>query len=309
MQWSGCGTAAMGFRIMIAVLSLCSTCLPGVGRAAQLDAQRIGQIVGVKATATAHGVVRVGWARDDVSVKVDGFAMHPFMGLGTWAAFQPAGDVAMVMGDTVLFEDEVNPAIDAALAAGIEITALHNHFFFDEPRVYFMHIGGHGPPEVLALAVRKVWDAAKEVRRRQHVPAKAFSGGIPRPGKLNTQALVKIVGAKGVADGGLFKITIGRTTEMHMMPLGGSMGITTWAAFAGSDEMAIVDGDFAMTAPEVSAVLKALRKTRINVVALHNHMMNEQPPIYFTHFWGKGKAADLAQGIRGALDAQKRATP
>jgi hypothetical protein len=294
---------------IIAGLGVCLVCLSGVGRAAQLDAQRIGQIVGVKATTTPDGVVRVGWARNDMPVKVDGFAMHPFMGLGTWAAFQSVSDAAVVMGDTVLFEDEVNPAIDAALAANIEITALHNHFFFDEPRVYFMHISGEGSPDDLAAGVKKVWDAVKEVRRKQAQPAKGFSGGIPKPGKLDTEALVKIVGAKGVAEGDLFKITIGRTTQMYTIPIGGSMGITTWMGFAGSDELAVVDGDFAMTSREVWAVLKALRKAGINVVALHNHMMNDDPPIYFTHFWGKGKAADLAQGIRSALDAQKAANP
>ena len=294
---------------IVALLFLGLALVAKSGASAELDARHLGEIVGAKATTAGDGVVRVGWARNDVVVKVDGFAMHPFMGLGTWAAFQPVADAAVLMGDTVLFEDEVNPAIDAAIAANIEITGLHNHFFFDEPRVYFMHIGGEGAPDDLAKGVKQIWDAAKEVRRRHTEPAKAFIGGVPQSGKLDTEALVKTIGAKGVSEGELFKITIGRTTQMYTIPFGGSMGVATWMGFAGSDELAVVDGDFAMTSQEVWAVLKALRKANINIVALHNHMMNDQPPIFFAHFWGKGKAADLARGLRDALDAQKAASP
>src|SRR5207237_8823813 len=129
----------------------------------ELFADKVGEIMGVKATATPDGVVRVAWPRKEVSVQVDGLSMRPFMGLGTWAAFQQSHDVAMLMGDTVLFEDEVNPAIDAAFANGLEVTGLHNHFFYDEPKVYFMHIGGHGSADELAHAVKAVWDAAKQV--------------------------------------------------------------------------------------------------------------------------------------------------
>jgi hypothetical protein len=282
---------------------------PTVVRSAALDAEKIGRIIGTKAITTPDGVVRVGWARKDVPVKVDGLPMHPFMGLGSWAAFQPVADATVMMGDTVLFEDEVNPAIDAALAANIEITALHNHFFYDEPRVYFMHIGGEGSVDDVAAGVRKVWDAIKEVRRGHPQIARRFPGDVPKIGKLDTDALSKIIGPKGVAEGNVFKITIGRSTAMYTIPLGGSMGITTWAAFAGSEELSVVDGDFAMTSREVPAVLKALRKGGINIVALHNHMMNEEPVIYFTHFWGKGKAQDLAKTLRNALDAQKAANP
>lgn len=277
---------------------------------ATLDAEKIGNIIGVKATTTADGVVRVGWPRKDVSVTVDGVSMQPFMGLGTWAAIQPVADGAVLMGDTVVFEDEVNPAIDAVLAANLEITALHNHFFFDQPRVYFMHIGGEGSAVELARGVRKVWDAIKEVRRQHPQPETRFAGEVPHKlGKLDTEALGTIVGVKGTSEGDVFKITIGKNTAMHTIPFGSSMGITTWAAFAGSDELAVVDGDFAMTSREVTTVLKALRKGGINIVALHNHMMNDEPVIYFTHFWGKGKSADLAKTIRSALDAQKTANP
>src|SRR6266481_5675663 len=138
--------------LVVGALLVVAFC-PGVSLADELSADNVSKIMGVKATTTPDGVVRVAWPRKEVSVQVDGLSMHPFMGLGTWAAFQNGHDGTMLMGDTVLFQDEVNPAIDAAFANGLEVTALHNHFFFDEPKVYFMHIGGHGDGEKLAHAV------------------------------------------------------------------------------------------------------------------------------------------------------------
>ena len=275
--------------------------------ACEFSVEKIAEIMQVKATTTPDGVVRVGWPRKDVKVLVDGLAMRPFMGLGTWAAFQKTEDGAMVMGDTVVFQDEVNPAMDAAFANGLEVTGLHNHFFFDEPKVHFMHIGGQGCPDKLAQGVKAVWDAVKKVRDEQPEPSKRFEGGVPDHGKLDTDKLVTVIGAKGTIEDEVFKVTIGREAEMHGMKFGGSMGLTTWAAFAGTDDSAIIDGDFAMTASEVQPVLKALRATDINIVALHNHMVGEAPGYYFVHFWGKGKAADLANGFRAALDVQKSA--
>jgi hypothetical protein len=275
------------------------------GKACDLEPEKIGEIMGVKQTLTPDGIVRVGWPRKDVAVQVDGLSMRPFAGLGTWAAFQQKDSkMSMVMGDTVLFEDEVNPAIDAAFKNGLEITALHNHFFFDEPKVYFMHIGGLGCPNELAKGVRAVWDAVKEVRKARPELARGFGSEAPKYGKLATDRLEAIVGSKGALEDEVFKITIGRTAEMDGMKFGGSMGLTTWAAFAGADDSAVVDGDFAMTAEEVQPVLKALRGADINIVALHTHMVGETPTIYFTHFWGKGKAEDLAKGLAQAIQAQ-----
>src|SRR6266545_480456 len=142
----------------------------GAGQPAKLDADKIGAAAGTKATTTPDGVVRIAWARTDVTVTVDGMPLKPFAGLGSWAAFTPAPHGAMVMGDTVVFQDEVSPAMDAAFASGLEVTALHNHFFYDEPKVYFMHIGGHGEPEKLAAAVKGVWDAIKNVRKEHPQP-------------------------------------------------------------------------------------------------------------------------------------------
>jgi Domain of Unknown Function (DUF1259) len=271
----------------------------------QLDAGKIATAAGTKATTAPDGVVRLSWARDDVPVRVDGMPLKPFAGLGSWAAFTPAAHGAMVMGDTVVFEDEVSPAMDAAFAAGLEVTALHNHFFFDEPKVYFMHLGGQGEPEKLAAAVKGVWDAIKKVRADHPKPATRFAGEVPREGQLDAAAIAKVLGHKGETQQGVVKVTITREGTMHGVKVGGSMGLTTWAAFSGSDDLAAVDGDFIMTANEVQPVLRALRKAGIHVVALHNHMVGEQPAFFFTHFWGKGSAQELARGIKSALDAQQ----
>ena len=281
--------------------------LVSAAQAAELSADKVGEIFGVKATTTPDGVVRVAWPRKEVEVHVDGLPMKPFMGLGTWAAFQPSHDGAMVMGDTVVFQDEVNPAIDAAFASGLEVTALHNHFFYDEPKVYFMHIGGSGDPEKLARGVKAVWDAVKKVRQASSQPATRFDTKVPTYGKLDTDKLNSIIGTKGETQDGVYKVTIGRDAQMHGMKFGGSMGLTTWAAIAGTDDLASIDGDFAMTTEEVQPVLKALRAAGVNIVALHNHMNGETPAIYFTHFWGKGNADDLAKGFKAALDAQAAA--
>jgi hypothetical protein len=212
----------------------------------------------------------------------------------------------MVMGDTVVFQDEVTPAIDAAFAAGLEVTGLHNHFFYDEPKVYFMHIGGSGQPETLAAGVKAVWDAIKKQRAAQPSPEVGFEGDSPESGTVDVAAIEEILGHKGQLQDGVLKVTIGRQGMMHGIEVGGSMGLTTWAAFTGGNAHTIVDGDFIMTAAEVQPVLRSLRKAGIHIVALHNHMVGEQPAYYFTHFWGKAPARDLAQGLRSALDAQKQ---
>lgn len=275
---------------------------------AQLDAERIGQAAGTKATTTPDGVVRIGWARSDVPVKVDGMPLKPFAGLGSWAAFTAAPHGAMVMGDTVVFQDEVTPAMDAAFANGLEVSGLHNHFFYDEPKVYFMHIGGTGEPEKLAAAVKQVWDAIKKVRAEHATPGKGFDGRSPEAGTIDASAIDGILGLKSQTQDGVVKVTIGREGTMHGVKVAGSMGLTTWAAFSGSDELAAVDGDFIMTAREVQPVLRSLRKSGIHIVALHNHMIGDEPAFYFTHFWGKGTAKELAQGLKSAIDAQVQAS-
>jgi Domain of Unknown Function (DUF1259) len=302
--------ARRGFIVVVALVGALLATSGLVLRAAsddRLDAEKIGRAAGTKATTTSDHVIRIGWARTDVAVQVDGMPFKPVAGLGSWAAFTPTRHGAMVMGDTVVFQDEVTPAMDAAFAGGLAVTALHNHFFYDEPKVYFMHIGGQGDPEKLAAAVKGVWDAIKKVRARSPQPAKRFPGKVPVAGKIDAAAIEKILGHKGATQSGVVKVTIGRQGTMHGVKVGGSMGLATWAAFSGSDDLAAVDGDFIMTASEVQPVLHALRKADIHIVALHNHMIGEQPAVYFTHFWAKGPAAKVAHGLRSALDAQSRA--
>lgn len=288
------------------------TTQPHTGHAAQktkpLNADAIGKAAGTKATAGADGVVRIGWGRNDVAVRIDGMAFPAAAGLGSWAAFAPMGDQAMVMGDTVVFQDEITPAIDAAFANGLEVSALHNHFVFDEPAVFFMHIGGHGAPEKLAAGVKAMWDAIKAVRKASPQPARTFPGPTVKPGKLDAAKLGEIIGRKaGTPPGGVVKVVVPRQASMGGLTFGGSMGLTTWAAFVGDMKLASIDGDFAMTAREVQPVLRALRAAKIHVVALHNHMIGETPAYYFVHFWGKGPAENLARGFRAALDAQATA--
>jgi len=269
------------------------------------DAEAIGRAAAADAALTPDGVVRIGWARDDVAVTVDGMAFPPAAGLGSWAAFCGMASGTMVMGDTVVFEDEISPAIDAAFAAGLEVSALHNHFLFDQPKVYFMHIGGRGDAVTLARGVKAVWDAIKAVRASRATPATGF--GEPTPsstGPIDVSEIEDIIGHEASQNGAVVKITMGREAVMHASRVGASMGLTTWAAFTGQGELSTIDGDFAMTAAEVQPVLRALRRAGIHVVALHNHMIGEGPAYYFTHFWGKGEATHLARGFRSALDAQ-----
>jgi len=271
---------------------------------ASLDAKAIGEASGATATTTPDGVVKIGWPRIDVTVTVDGMTLPPAAGLGSWAAFAPMATGAMVMGDTVVFEDEVDAAMDAAFTHGLSVTALHNHFFHDTPKVYFMHIGGEGQVETLAAGVKAVWGAIRAVRSARSQPATSFGGATPKPGHIDAQAMSKIVGQPATDSQGVAKITIARSGTMQGMAVGGSMGLTTWAAFSGSNALAAMDGDFIMTAEEVQPVLHALREARVHIVALHSHMVGERPNFYFTHFWSTGKAQDLARAFRTALDAQ-----
>jgi Domain of Unknown Function (DUF1259) len=271
--------------------------------AARLDTAKIDEITGLKGKMNEkEGVYKVTFPRNDVKIAVDGWAMPPFMGLGTWAAFTATKEGAMVMGDTVLFEDEVNAAMSAALDNGLNVTALHNHFFFDHPKVYFMHIEGEGSVDQLASAVRKVYNANKQVRAANPQPKDSFGASpLPEKNSINADSLNQIFEAQGESKDGMLKFTFGRPAKMHGTNIGKDMGVNTWAAFAGSDDNAIVDGDFAVTEDELQPVLKALLKDKINIVAIHQHMTHEEPRIMFFHYWGRGPAKDLANAIKGAF--------
>ena len=282
--------------------------LPVMANAA-LDTNQIEKITGLKGVwSAAEGVFKVTVPRNDVKIVVDGWTMPPFMGLGTWAAFtQSKMGGAMVMGDTVLFQDEVSPVMSVALDNDLAVTALHNHFFYDEPKVYFMHIGGEGSADKLAAAVRKVWDKIKEIRSANSQPTTTFgSTPLPAASSITGKTIEDVLGVKGQANNGMFKVVIGHTAKMMDTEVGKEMGANTWAAFAGADDNAVVDGDFAVLEDELQPVLKSLRHDGINIVAIHSHMTHENPRILFLHYWGRGKAADLAKALKTALATQNK---
>jgi len=271
-----------------------------------IDPNLVASITGAKPD-QADGTVKVSFPRTDVAVDVDGWSnLPPFMGLTSWAAFTPGekpGVEAMVMGDLVVFEDEVNPVMSALLDHGVEVTALHNHFFFDKPHVFFMHIGGEGSVDGLAKGVRAALDEEKTLRAKSAQPQATFGAGtLPTPSHIDATKLDAAFGTKGNAKDGMYKATFGRkATAACGCTVGKSMGVNTWAAFAGSDESAVVDGDFAVAEGELQPVLKALRAGGINIVAIHHHMTGEAPRILFLHYWGRGASTRLAKTVKAAL--------
>jgi hypothetical protein len=291
--------------------AIAAVLLPAFGRAEISSAARasIDQLTGAKGVYTAdEDVYKVSFPRTDVKITIEGRPAPPFLGFSSWAAFTPGGHSGqtMVMGDIVLLQDEVSPAMSAALDNGLEVTALHNHFFYESPRVMYMHIGGSGDANKLAGAVRKVIDAQKAVRSAAAETATAFPGArTPAANTISSGPLDQIFGVKGETNSGMYKVTIGRSAKHHGKTIGKQMGVNTWAAFAGTDDNATVDGDFAMIEGELQGVLKSLRKAGINIVAIHNHMTQEEPQYVFLHYWGKGPAQELARGVKSALNILK----
>jgi rhodanese-related sulfurtransferase len=283
--------------------------LPIAGHAA-LDTNRIEQVTGLKGSwSAAEGVFKVSQPRSDVGVKVDEWKMPPFMGLTSWAAFLAGKSAdAMVMGDLVLFEDEVSPVMSVAFDNGLEVTALHNHFFYAEPQVYFMHIGGEGTVEKLAGGVKAALAKVKEIRASNPQPKKSFGGGIPDKSAITAAPLAELFTATPQEKDGMVKFVFGRVARMECgCEVGKEMGVNTWASFGGTDDNAVVDGDFVCQESELQPVLKSLRSAGINIVAIHHHMIRETPRYLFLHYWGRGKAADLANAIKLARGEQTKA--
>jgi uncharacterized protein DUF1259 len=249
-----------------------------------------------------ESVLRVNIPRNDLHVVIDGVATPTPFGFGGWLALtKGTGGMDVMMGDLVLTEDEVNPVMSALLTNGLDVTALHNHFFFDTPRVYYMHVHGHGNAAELATRVKPALALIGT-----HPPAASSpSTGRAITGMLDSAALAKTVGYEGEQNGAVYKITIGRP-DIPLKEMGAAinsrMGLNTWAAFYGNDSDAVIAGDVAMLDSEVTPVLKALRMTGIDVVAIHHHMTGTNPPVIFLHYWGKGAAQRLATAFRAALD-------
>jgi hypothetical protein len=246
-------------------------------------------------------VLKVNIPRSDLKVSVDGIGTPTPFGFGGWIALTKGnGGMDVMMGDLVLTEREVNPVMSALLENGLEVTALHNHFFFDSPRVFYMHVHGHGTASELATKVQP----ALALIGRAGEPG-ATAEGRALSGTLDSAQLAKIIGHQGEQNGAVYKITIGRD-DLSLKEMGASinarMGLNTWAAFYGGDADAVVAGDVAMRDSEVTPVLKALRANGIDVVAIHHHMTSTQPTVLFLHYWGHGPAQKLATGVRAALD-------
>ncbi len=270
-------------------------------RSAALDTNKIEQLTGIQGKLdAAENVFKVSVPRTDVAVTVAGVKLIPAMGLTSWASFKPAGDQIMLMGDLVLSEDQVNPVLTLALDNGIEVTALHNHFLWDTPKVMFMHIGGMGDLEKLAAGVGNIFKALNNTDDEGTAQRPVLIGKT----SLDPKVIETVIGVPIEQAGDVYKLTIGRSTRMAGYDAGNAMGVNTWAAFAGSDQNAVVDGDFAMLEPELQSVLKALRNGGIFITAIHHHMIGESPKIVLLHYWGVGPVNDLAKAIKTALNSQ-----
>jgi hypothetical protein len=264
-----------------------------------LDIAKIEQIIGIKGT-EKDGEYKVTVAQNDLNVVVDGFKIIPPMGLGSWAAFTASQKGAMVMGDIVVTETDLKPVQAEVIRQGLTVTAIHNHFVRDTPHVMYMHIGGMDTEEKLAQAVKAVFEKVKEVRGINPAEAKAETV----ESTLNPEILDSFLGSKGEMSRGVYKHTIGRPDvdlKDHDAAVSTFLGFNTWAAWQGTMEKAAVAGDFAMLENEVAPVIKALVENGIEVVAVHNHMVHEEPRIFFLHYWGVGQASKLAQGLKEAL--------
>ncbi len=296
---------SLALSLLAVTALLAGAAAAGAADKGKLDTAAIEKLTGAKGSLNEkEGVFKVSLPRADLRVSAAGVRITPPLGLTSWAAFQRAGERTMVMGDMVVLEDQVNPVMSAALENGLEVTALHNHFFWDSPKVMFLHIGGMGEEAKLASAVGKVFARIEETSRGKGATPRADID--PAKTSLDPKKIEAILGVRGELKDGVYKVVIGRTARMHGHEIGSAMGVNTWAAFAGSDERAVADGDFAMLESELQAVLKALRGAGINIVAIHNHMAGEEPRILFLHYWGVGTTEALSRGLKEALATQSR---
>jgi len=275
----------------------------------EIDWQKVDDAIGRKPAVMSGDVHRYGFPRGDLNVTLDGVSIKPALALGGWVAFkdmggQGMGSQAMVMGDLVLLETEIKPVMTKLVEGGLDITAVHNHLLRANPATFYMHVGGHGDPAKMAAAIR----AALTESKTPLAPPPAAASAID----LDTAQLDRIIGAKGQANGGVYQFGVPRrdpVTEngMTLVPAG-PLGMATGIGFqpTGNGKAAIT-GDFVMTADEVNPVIRALRANGIEVTALHSHMLNEQPRLYFMHFWANDDALKLAKGLRAALDKMANA--
>jgi hypothetical protein len=251
------------------------------------------------------GVLKVNIPRGDVPVTVAGVKTPTPFGFGGWVAMtKGSGGMQVLMGDLVLLQEEVNPVMSALLDRGLEVTALHNHFFWDEPRMFYMHVHGHGTAADLAAKLKPAIDLIGKVPGAKGIAPASAAPAQATP-QIDAAKIARIVGHPGEQNGAVYKITVGRD-DLHVTEMGAAinsrMGLNTWAAFTGTDANAAIAGDVAMLESEITPVLKALRSNGLDVVAIHHHMTSDRPMVIFLHYWGTGPAEKLAAGFKAALD-------
>ena len=287
---------ATGVASVIAMVTMVGFAAPAA--AAEIDWAKVEQAIGKKGAAQPGGIYKFGLPRSDLKVTVDGVAVKPALALGSWVAFKPTGDGAMVMGDLVLTEDEINPVMKRLIEDGMQISAIHNHLLHMSIPVFYMHIGGHGDPVSLARSLHAALALSK-------TPLSQPAPTPPAALDLDTAAIEKTLGSKGTANGGVYQFGIPRAEAISEggMAIPPSMGTAIAINFqpTGSGKAAIT-GDFVLLGSEVNPVLKALRQHGIDVTALHSHMLDDSPHLFFMHFWAHDNATKLAEGLRAALD-------
>jgi hypothetical protein len=285
----------------VQVFAICAMATFGTAAGAQeIDWKKVDDALG-RTAAVSGDVHRYGFPRTDLTVTLDGVTIRPALALGGWVAFKPAHGGAMVMGDLVLLQTEINPVMSKLIENGMEITAVHNHLLRSDPLTFYMHVGGHGDPVKLAIALRTALVASKTPLTPPAPPA-------TQPAiDLDTAQLDQIIGAKGQPNGGVYQFAVPRRDPvneggMQLAPPGPT-GVATAIGFqpTGGGKAAIT-GDFVLTGDEVNPVIKALRENGIEVTAIHSHMLDEQPRLIFMHFWANDDAVKLAKGLRAALD-------
>jgi hypothetical protein len=287
-------------RSLLAVALATPLLAPGVG-AQDMPAEYRSVMTALgKSGDFKEGVLKVNIPRGDVAVTISGKPAPTPLGFGGWIALtKGTGGTEVLTGDLVLTEDEVNPVMSAVLDNGLDVTALHNHFFWEQPRIFYMHVHGMGSAADLTKKIKPAIDLIDKAARSAPAP------GAPAPNRLTTAPLASIIGHEGEQNGPVYKITIGRpdiNLREHGAPINARMGLNTWAAFAGTDQEAMVAGDVAMLDHEVTPVLKVLRANGLQIVAIHHHMTAVQPGVIFLHYYGTGQAATLARGVRAAVD-------
>lgn len=291
---------ALPGKTLFIISSLFMLVIIGLDSAYAADIDEAEKVLGVTGQ-MQEGAIVFSFPRSDIKVTIDGESVPTALGFGSWTAWKEMGEKTMVMGDLVLLEKEINPVISALAEADINVTALHNHFTGEIPRIMYMHVYGMGEKTSLARGIRTALD-------KTGTP-KSASSGTPTtqpPFQLDTKRLQEIIGQTGKEAGGVLKITLGRAgVKIGGTEVTSNMGLNTWVAFAGKSDRAHVAGDVVMTASEVNKVIRALRKGGIDITAVHNHMLDEQPRIFFLHYWGTGPAEKLAETVRNAFDQAK----